>query len=439
MRTRSHIVRSLLLISLVSGCVAASGGERPKGNESSIADLSVGNGARGGSCSPNLVRGLVEQIVAEVDCDQPGLLVRVDAIGGLTLGEQAAAAPYLHRDVVTALRTALASGEPLTLKTGLRLLPQRYLRDQWSARGRCGVRPDDGHEGGTGIDIEDPTAWQSRLGVQGFRWAGAGDPEHFTFPGASSVEGPSIAAFQRLWNRNHPDDTIAQSGAYDAATQERLRRSPSEGFPVGARCETPPPAEPPADPTPAPGSDAGTPDGGGTDAGTPMPPAPPPPPPAPTSPCDAGHGDGCAVCNSVATECGWCGATSRCVPGSEFGPDSEACPSDWEWTDPAYCSVGGGGAAPPPPPPSGGGYGGMCHTRAQACAPGDCCAGLECRRGVSFGVQCCGAARTACSSGSDCCGYMDCVAGSCQCRSVGRACLDDRDCCSGSCGGGTCR
>jgi hypothetical protein len=43
-----------------------------------------------------------------------------------------------------------------------------------------------------------------------------------------------VHAFQRLWNRNHPSDTIAEDGAYGPMTAARIARSPSGGFAIGA-------------------------------------------------------------------------------------------------------------------------------------------------------------------------------------------------------------
>ena len=47
----------------------------------------------------------------------------------------------------------------------------------------------------------------------------------------------NVEAFQRLWNRNNPDDRIEEDGLYGPATADRIARSPSGGFAIGARCE----------------------------------------------------------------------------------------------------------------------------------------------------------------------------------------------------------
>ena len=45
-----------------------------------------------------------------------------------------------------------------------------------------------------------------------------------------------VMAFQRLWNRNHPEDIIAEDGDYGPATAARIERSPADGFPRGPTC-----------------------------------------------------------------------------------------------------------------------------------------------------------------------------------------------------------
>jgi hypothetical protein len=57
--------------------------------------------------------------------------------------------------------------------------------------------------------------------------------------GTRDLEGLSVLAFQRLWNRNHEGDRIAEDGDYGPQTEARLRMSPTGGFAIGARCDEP--------------------------------------------------------------------------------------------------------------------------------------------------------------------------------------------------------
>jgi hypothetical protein len=45
-----------------------------------------------------------------------------------------------------------------------------------------------------------------------------------------------VLAFQKLWNRNHQEDAISEDGRYSPATEQRLKKAPPGGFPLGASC-----------------------------------------------------------------------------------------------------------------------------------------------------------------------------------------------------------
>lgn len=127
----------------------------------------------------------------------------------------------------------------------------------------------------------------------------------------------------------------------------------------------------------------------------------------------------CGACTARGA-CGWCADDRRCRPGGIAGPTDGTCAGDdWDYVA-SECAC--------------------LMVRDDTCmADADCCDALSCRRGVSFTTpRCCTEAGAACASGGDCCGFMDCVGGSCACRDAGRACLDARDCCSTTCTGGVC-
>jgi hypothetical protein len=63
-----------------------------------------------------------------------------------------------------------------------------------------------------------------------------GDDVHFDHLSSPDIRGRDIAAFQRLWNRNHPTDKIAEDGSYGPMTESRIRQAPAEGFPIGPPC-----------------------------------------------------------------------------------------------------------------------------------------------------------------------------------------------------------
>ena len=384
-----------------------------------IAELEVASYASGSSCSTTVVRGLTEQLVAEINCMHPDTLRPIASIPSVDLTTAAGAAPYLTSDAANALRRAAGRGRgTIRVTSALRTLPQQYLLYRWKQRGRCGIRAaarpgTSNHESALAIDVSNYSSWRSLLESEGFGWLGSRDPVHFDYRGGS-IGNLSIRAFQRLWNRNHPSDRIPEDGVYGAQTESRLARSPGEGFPIGA-C----------------GSGSG-PGSGGGDAGV------------PGAELGCERGMACSDCNAIARNCGFCASTGACMAGDGDGPWTGSC-GDWQWITPSHCPAPPPDDPPPPdepppdepeePPPAP-----MCEEARGACASGaDCCGALSCRRGASYPTRCCVESGNACASGGDCCGYMDCVSGRCACRSTGRACLEAGDCCSGSCVSGTCR
>ncbi|MBX3191261.1 MAG: D-alanyl-D-alanine carboxypeptidase family protein [Labilithrix sp.] len=194
------------------------------------------------SCSTTSVKGLATQLVEEIQCLRPNTFARIDKTPGLALG--AAVFPYLQTNAATALVQAQkARNVTMTINSALRTLPQQYLLHRWYQTGRCGIglaaSPGrSNHESAVAIDINDNAAWRSALQGKSFRWLGASDPVHYDFVGGGTVDlrGLSVRAFQRLWNRNHPTDRIAEDGDYGPATAARLAQSPVGGFVKGADC-----------------------------------------------------------------------------------------------------------------------------------------------------------------------------------------------------------
>jgi len=203
--------------------------------------LTISEAAAAGGCSTAVVRALSDQLVEEINCLAPGTMARIDGIAGLTLGS--AALPWIQAPAAVGLRAAIADrGATLSVNSTLRTLPQQLLLYRWYLAGDCGIslaaRPGTSpHESGLAIDTSEYTAWRPALERNGHRWHGIGDLPHFDYTaGGVRLPGLSTQAFQRLWNRNHPEDRIAEDGAYGAQTEARLLRSPSEGFPIGAVC-----------------------------------------------------------------------------------------------------------------------------------------------------------------------------------------------------------
>jgi hypothetical protein len=221
------------------------------------------------SCTTASVRGLSTQLIDEIQCLRPGTTKSIEGVPGFSLGS--AVFPYLQAPAADALVAAQeARGVTMTINSALRTLPQQYLLYRWYQTKRCNIRlaaapGKSNHESAIAVDISDNASWRAAMEGEGFRWYGAGDPVHFDFVASETVDlrGLSVLAFQRLWNRNNPDDPIGEDGDYGPETAERLAQSPVGGFARGAECA--PPAKEEGAPAPRPPTGEGASDDGTTD------------------------------------------------------------------------------------------------------------------------------------------------------------------------------
>jgi hypothetical protein len=191
-------------------------------------------------CSTAGVRGLSDQLIAEIEVIQPGTLSNIANIPGVALGDNAF--PYLQTPAANALRNAMANGGTIHVNSALRSLAQQFVLYTWYINGRCtssvslAAKPGtSNHERGLAVDTSDYSALRSKLESKGFKWHGSGDVVHFDFQGGGTqnLSGLSIKAFQRLWNLNNPNDQIAEDGSYGPQTESRLKLAPAAGFPIG--------------------------------------------------------------------------------------------------------------------------------------------------------------------------------------------------------------
>jgi hypothetical protein len=206
------------------------------------------------SCTTTSVKGLSTQLVEEIQCLRPGTMKSIEGADGVSLG--AAVFPWMQTRAADAIVAAQKQrGVPLEINSALRTLPQQYLLYRWYKSGRCsiGLAASPGqsnHESGLAIDVEDNAGWQEPMADHDMKWLGASDPVHFDYVGEGRVDlgGLSVLAFQKLWNRNHPEDPIADDSDYGDDTEKRLALAPVGGFAKGADCSAnvaPTPATPP--------------------------------------------------------------------------------------------------------------------------------------------------------------------------------------------------
>jgi len=251
-RARPHAVALAILVVGSSACAGEARRDGAGSDDDETARVGDVRGALvaadpisaavGSACSTSVVVGLSTQLVEEIQCLRPGALRRLDASAGIALGSSVF--PYLQPPAADAVAAAQrARGVPMTINSALRTLPQQYLLYQWYRSGRCGIPlaaapGKSNHEAGLAVDIADNAAWRTAMGAAKMRWFGTSDPVHFDFTGDGGIDlrGLSVLAFQRLWNRNHPEDKTGEDGAYGSATEQRLSRSPIGGFPKGADC-----------------------------------------------------------------------------------------------------------------------------------------------------------------------------------------------------------
>src|SRR5690606_17874445 len=89
---------------------------------------------------------------------------------------------------------------------------------------------------GRAIDLDNHAELSAFLPMYGWAQTVPGDPVHFDHGASPDLRGYDVLAFQRLWNRNHAEDPIAEDGAYGPQTEARLAAAPPDGFPI-AGCD----------------------------------------------------------------------------------------------------------------------------------------------------------------------------------------------------------
>ncbi|MEO7037981.1 MAG: M15 family metallopeptidase [Polyangiaceae bacterium] len=199
--------------------------------------------AAAGSCSTETVDGLSRQIIEQARCIKPNDFVALPKRPNLVLSGHIY--PYLEVAARDHLLKALGahSADTMTINSALRTVAQQYLVWHWAASKICGVQlatvpGDSNHELGSALDIKEAAKWRPALEAQEFKWLGKSDRVHFDYKGDAGPPhtATDVLAFQKLWNRNHADDAIPETGKYSPVTEQRLKKSPASGFPLGASC-----------------------------------------------------------------------------------------------------------------------------------------------------------------------------------------------------------
>lgn len=197
------------------------------------------------SCSTASIDALSRQLVEQSRCIDPKAFVPLPSRPNLVVAEHVLA--YLDASARDHLLRVIDKHKDKTLKlnSALRTVAQQYLVWRWGQGKRCGVqlanRPGESqHETGLAIDVAQHAQWRSALGAERFKWLGDNDRVHFDFEraGGPRKTGVAVLAFQQLWNRNHPEDKIAETGRFTTETEERLKKAPAAGFALGPSCRS---------------------------------------------------------------------------------------------------------------------------------------------------------------------------------------------------------
>jgi hypothetical protein len=251
MRSRIAHPLAVLTVAFAGACAVPVGGdEEPIEDEEAYLDPGVQDGdvkmdgdttvamLVTGTCSTAPLRGLSMQIAEEIRCIAPDLLVPIEETSRIKF-QSGAVLPYLSSETAQALRDA-SQAEVLQLNSGMRSVAQQYLLKRWQQQGRCGIRVAaspgrSNHETGRALDLSNSSSARPEMRSEGFTTL-RNDPPHFDHLSSPDLRSVNVEAFQRLWNRNHPEDPIAEDGIYGSETAERLLKSPAQGFATGAVC-----------------------------------------------------------------------------------------------------------------------------------------------------------------------------------------------------------
>ena len=194
-------------------------------------------------CSTIAVKGLSLQLIDQMNCEDPGVMKSFEGDANFTYG--AVVFPFQQGPATDALKAAAASrAGAMPISSALRTLPQQFLLYEWYQRGLCNANlaaapGRSNHNGGLAVDIGDSSTWRTSMRNRSYIDNVSGEPWHFYFSGAGGkdVRNLSVLAFQKLYNRNFPENAISEDGLYGPQTEGALKRSPANGFTLPPRCD----------------------------------------------------------------------------------------------------------------------------------------------------------------------------------------------------------
>ena len=133
----------------------------------------------------------------------------------------------------------------IPVNSATRTLPQQLLLFAWYTNSprlcnaNLAARPgNSNHNGGLAVDIGSSGTWATRMRGRQFIDNVSSEPWHFFYSGAGTMDirSLSVLAFQKLYNRNFPENPIDEDGVYGPQTEAALRESPADGFSRAPSC-----------------------------------------------------------------------------------------------------------------------------------------------------------------------------------------------------------
>jgi hypothetical protein len=188
-----------------------------------------------GGCDTSIASGLSNQLVEELNCLTPNLMVN---FSGPHVTLYSSVIPYLAADAAQDLKDAtVALNDTMTVSSAYRTLAQQALLYRWWQQGQCGIQVaavpgSSNHQSGRAIDTPYYSTWKAPLTARGWTWLGSSDVVHFDHLASPNIASKSILAFQKLWNKNHATDRLDEDGQWGPATSSAMDQSPTTGFAV---------------------------------------------------------------------------------------------------------------------------------------------------------------------------------------------------------------
>ncbi len=122
----------------------------------------------------------------------------------------------------------------LIISTAYRTLAQQFILWQNKGPGQLVARTGrSDHGNGRSIDVINWLNCQNMLANNGWEQSyPSNDPVHWDYPDVPDNRERTVQAFQQLWNRNHPNNKIAEDGMVGFNTLSALGKSPCNGFAI---------------------------------------------------------------------------------------------------------------------------------------------------------------------------------------------------------------